>query len=337
MMCSTSCSEQDTKKYCCSRRSRLPASGSSFGIEHLGDGLRDDLVLDRLVVVAGVEGLQVERLDGPRAPQRQHVAGVHAVALDRRVVGDALEHPSAAPSGRGRGRRRRCSARCGRPSLTQVAHVGLGDLPRVAVAQPVVGLLDLPAVVDLLVEDAELVADAVADRRALERGQRVEVAGGEPAEAAVAEPRLLLAGQHSSRSWPSAASAARGRVLDAEVEQVVAELRAHQELGRQVAGHLAAEVERGLRGGHPAVLHAVADGQRKCPVVVLWLQGGRRPADRVAQVVDDAAPQRVGGQPGAAGLVGDGRGCVRVLDDVGHRRQCDRRGRPQSELQARMM
>ena len=66
------------------------------------------------------------------------------------------------------------------------------DLPRVAVAQPAVGALDLPAVADVLIEDAELVAQAVADRRDVERRERVHVAGGEPAEAAVAEAGLLL-------------------------------------------------------------------------------------------------------------------------------------------------
>ena len=35
MMCRTCCSEHDTKKYCCSSRSRLPASGSSFGYSTL--------------------------------------------------------------------------------------------------------------------------------------------------------------------------------------------------------------------------------------------------------------------------------------------------------------
>jgi hypothetical protein len=55
-----------------------------------------------------------------------------------------------------------------------------------------VSVLHLPAVDDDLVEDAELVADAVADGRDLQRGQRVHVAGGQPAEAAVAETRLLL-------------------------------------------------------------------------------------------------------------------------------------------------
>jgi hypothetical protein len=82
------------------------------------------------------------------------------------------------------------------------------------------------------------------------------------------------------------------------------------------SGDLPAEVERGLRGRHPVVLHAVAHGQRECPVVVLGLQRGRRPADRVPQVVDDAASQRVGGQSGAAVLVGG----LWVLSDAGHRR-----------------
>ena len=92
----------------------------------------------------------------------------------------------------------------------EVVHVGLGDLPRVPVDQPVVGLLDLPAVVDLLLEDAELVADAVADRRPLEGGQRVEVARRQPAQAAVAEPRLRLAAPAPRRGPGRAPPAPRG-------------------------------------------------------------------------------------------------------------------------------
>ena len=53
----------------------------------------------------------------------------------------------------------------------EVIDVGLRDLPWVTVRQPVVGLLDLPAIVDLLVEYAELVANAKADGGALEGGQ----------------------------------------------------------------------------------------------------------------------------------------------------------------------
>ena len=77
-----------------------------------------------------------------------------------------------------------------------VIDLRLGDLPRVAVIEPVVGGLDLPAVVNLLVEDAEFVANAVTDGRALKGGQRFQVARCEPAKASVAQARLLFAGQH---------------------------------------------------------------------------------------------------------------------------------------------
>ena len=147
---------------------------------------------------------------------------------------------------------------------------------------------------ELLLEDAELVADAVADRRPLEGGQRVEVARGQPAEAAVAQPRLRLARQHLVEILAEPRERFARLRLDLEVEQVVAQLRPHQELGGQVAGHLPAEVEGRLGRRHPVVLHAVAHGQRGRPVVVLGFQRRRRAADRVAQVVEDAPAQGVG-------------------------------------------
>ena len=85
------------------------------------------------------------------------------------------------------------------PSFTSHRPLGPRDLPRVAEAQPLVGLLDLPAVDDLLLEDAELVADAVAERGHLQRRQRVEEAGREAPEAAVAEAGLVLAARAARR------------------------------------------------------------------------------------------------------------------------------------------
>ena len=41
----------------------------------------------------------------------------------------------------------------------------VGEFPRIPQLEPLVGLLDLEAVHDLLVEDAEIVAQAIADRR----------------------------------------------------------------------------------------------------------------------------------------------------------------------------
>ena len=206
--------------------------------------------------------------------------------------------------------------------LHQVVDVGFGDLPRVSVDQPVVGLLDLPAVADLLVEDAELVADAVADRRTLEGGQRVQVARGEPAEAAVAQSRFRLAGQHLVEVLTHRCQGGLGRVLHAQVQQVVAQLRTHQEFSRQVAGHLAAEVQRGLRRRHPAVLHAVTHGQCERPVVVLGPQGRGRPADRVADMVGDGPLECGRAHPGARMLVEVGAHATGCLVDIGHRESC---------------
>jgi hypothetical protein len=213
-----------------------------IGVQHLGDRLRGDLVLDGLVVVAGVEGFQRERLDGPRAPQRQHVAGVDAVTLDGRVVGDTFQQPTWHPPGAVVAGVIGVVLGVASP-LDQEGDVGFGDLPGVSARQPVVGLLDLPAVVDLLVEDAEFVADAVADRRTLKGGQRVQVARGEPAEAAVAQSRFLLASQDRVEILAHRRQRSLCRPLHAQVQQVVAQLRTHQEFGRQVAGHLAAEIE----------------------------------------------------------------------------------------------
>lgn len=70
--------------------------------------------------------------------------------------------------------------------------LGTRDLPRVAEAQPVVRLLELPAVLDALLEDAVVVAQAVAVRREADRGHRVEEARRQTPETAVAQTRVLL-------------------------------------------------------------------------------------------------------------------------------------------------
>src|ERR1700722_3270032 len=55
---------------------------------------------------------------------------------------------------------------------------GAHNLPRIGVAQPVVRLLELPAVVDRLPKHPIFVAQAVTDRRILQSSQRVDEAGG---------------------------------------------------------------------------------------------------------------------------------------------------------------
>ena len=93
---------------------------------------------------------------------------------------------------------------------TVTARLGVRELPRRAEREPRVGLLDLLAVDEGLAEDAVLVADAVADARDAHRRQRVDEAGREAAEAAVAEAGLDLLRRAASQVEPQAASASVG-------------------------------------------------------------------------------------------------------------------------------
>ena len=68
-----SCSEHETKKYCCCEPQLLAGLGLVVRIEHLGDRLRRDLLVDGAVVVADVERVEVERLGRLGLPQPQHV------------------------------------------------------------------------------------------------------------------------------------------------------------------------------------------------------------------------------------------------------------------------
>src|SRR5262245_31981484 len=162
-------------------------------------------VLDRVPVIALVERLEVERLAGLGGPQSEQVDGRYSVPEDRRVVGHAAHGPLGDPAHavppalvrRGLG-----------PSAEMHVQrqIGPHDLPWVAAAQPLVRDLDLLPIANRLIEDPELVADAVADRRDLERRERLHVARGETSESAVAQPRLLFFGQQLVEVEPEVAA-----------------------------------------------------------------------------------------------------------------------------------
>ena len=193
-MRSMSCSEQRHEEVLLLEPQLLAPRLLVVRIQHLGEVLAGHLLVDRAVVVAAIEGAEVEGLGRLGLPQAQRVGRVDVVAEDGRVVGNAVDDAARHPA-------RALAAEFVVPDfgvaaeLHLAAPLGPRDLPGIAVAQPLVGLLHLPAVDDLLLEDAELVADAVTQRRHFERGQRIDETRGEPAEAAVAQARLVLVRQ----------------------------------------------------------------------------------------------------------------------------------------------
>ena len=132
------------------------------GVEHLAYVLGLDLVAHSLGVVAHVELFEAELFLGLGAPEPEGVDRLSAVADDRHVIGHSddlvgidplvvvasvlVDHLHASAE------------------VYRVLEVRSGEFPRVSVAEPVVGLLDLIAVSDLLAEDSVVVSDSVTER-----------------------------------------------------------------------------------------------------------------------------------------------------------------------------
>ena len=191
-----------------------------------------------------------------------------------------------------------CSVRP--PNLTSTAHSGPRDVPGRAETQPLVGALDLPAVDDLLLEDAELVADAVAQRRNLERGHRIEKTGREPPQAAIAEPRLLLLLQQVVEVQPQLRDRLLRLCVNAEIDEVVAKMRADQKFSRQIGDRARALLGIRRGGADPALQQAVAHDVGQREVVVALGRQGRKLALHVEEIVEKrrlSASKKPGNNP----------------------------------------
>lgn len=279
-----------------------------LGIEDLGDVLGEGLRPHRLGVVTGVEDLQVELVGGPGAPQPQRVDDAVPVSGDHVVVGDALDVPGGDPPG---------------PLAALVVGVALGvpaevhldgtlgvrELPRVTEAEPRVGQLDLTVVDEGLAEDAVLVADAVSDARHVHRRQRVDEAGRQPAEAAVAETRLDLLGHEGVDVDAALVHRLGGDVLQLGRKERVLELTPEEVLGGEIADHLLRLGPAAHPGLEPAGHEVVTDGLGQGEVLVV--DGGPfeehalghvelaeeqldETVDGLAGLLDDVLGERVG-------------------------------------------
>ena len=240
--------------------------------------------------------MEVEGFTGFRPPEAQSVAGVHPVAEHWHIVGDADGLFGGDPA---------------HPVGTALVAVALGvaseahetgllrldDLPGPAALQPLVGDLHLPAVADQLVEDAELVADAVAGGGDLQGGEGFEEAGGQAPEAAIAQARLLLHLEDLldvvDAELPQGLS---GFLLDAEHEQVVAQLGADQELGREIGHHLGRAGSDGVHAGQVAGHQPVAYGVAQRHVEVMTVGHLQPTAQGVEEVLDQTVVEIPGGQ-----------------------------------------
>ena len=165
--------------------------GAVVGIKHLGESFRAHLFFHGAVVIANVEGIEIKGFGGGGSPEPQPVAGIYLVAQHRHVVGGAdgvfRRNPAGAVVTVLIGVALAMAAKTHKHRL-----VGITQFPRPAPLQPLVGDFHLPAIANQLVENPKLITNAIAHGRHLKAGQGFHVAGGQAAEAAIAQPRLLL-------------------------------------------------------------------------------------------------------------------------------------------------
>src|SRR5262249_1186631 len=161
------------------------ACGVCGGITHRGRGPGGVLPVPRPVIAPDIDRRKSEGLSGFGPPQTQHVCDGYPIAGHRSVVGDTPDHSLVNPAHAIASLRVLVGLRA-----TTELHIEsvfpTYDLPRVAEAQPLVRHLYLPTVTNYLIEDAELVPDAVAHGGNVERCQRVHVTRRQAAEAAIA-------------------------------------------------------------------------------------------------------------------------------------------------------
>ena len=199
------------------------------GVEDGADGLSFGAMTVGVGIVAAVEGLQVEDLlNGLGAPDAKLVHRLSAVTDH----GDVVRHGEHILGIHGA----EAHASVALILLDMAAEtdadglVRAANLPGVAVGEPFVGGLVLGAVHDLLLEEAVAIAHAVAVARDALVCHGVEEAGGEAAQAAIAERRIGFVLLERVEVAPKLGQAVLHKVTDAKVQQVVIEQATDQEL-----------------------------------------------------------------------------------------------------------
>ena len=252
----------------------LAALGLVVRVENLRDGFAVVLFAHGFLVTAAVEGLEIELLRRSRFPEAQEVHRVGAVAGHRNVVGNADQFLPAHPA-------RDVVAAVVEDVLDVAIDLDLGgvlgpdDLPRRSVLHPCVGKLDLVAIAKFLLEEPVLVMDSVADGRKIQRRQRVEEAGGETAEAAVAQPHVVFLMAKLLVVQTQFLERVHHVVVDARAVEAVGKEPPHQKLERKIVDPLdVLVVMHGRRGDHSFDDHALHRlGGRQPPIALRGRRG----------------------------------------------------------------
>ena len=204
------------------------------GVVRVQDG--DDLVglplvEDGLLVLSGVERLEVELLHRLAVPQPQVGRGRGTVSRDGNVAGDGMHVLLRGPGAVGADRPVKADREAGlRPA----------DLPWVSSSRnPLIGALNLLSIGgDALLEHSVAVADPVSPTGKVERGHRVQEARRQASQSSVSERGVNLGARHGLQVRAESADRVGVLALESQVVNGVGHGASHEELGREVVDEL---------------------------------------------------------------------------------------------------
>ncbi|OIQ83854.1 hypothetical protein GALL_343470 [mine drainage metagenome] len=239
-----------------------PVHRSVVGVQYLGEVLGGVLFFHGAHVVAGIERVQVEFARRLGRPQAQVVDGIGLVAGDRHVVGHrhhgVAVHPAVLDAAVLVGELHHVAI-----ELDRIEALRALEFPGIAVAQPVVRAFDLLPVFDALLEHAVFVTDAVAHAGQIEGRHRIQEAGRQAAQAAVAERGVGFHLLHRLHLLPHGLQAIAQLRLDVEIVRRIGQRAPDQEFQRKVIDPLRVFLVVVADGLHPALDQMVAHGVRR--------------------------------------------------------------------------
>ncbi len=168
-----------------------------------------------------------------------------------------------------------------------------GDLPGATVLEPLIGRLLLHAAHDVLPENAVVVAQAVAHARDAERGHRIQKAGREPAQAAVAQACVRLLIEHLLQVDAELGQRGARFFQHTQIDQAVFQQAPDQKFERQVVDDFRLLALALLPSARPTIEHPIASQAGRRDEVIELRGRARVLTERVLHVIDEAVANRV--------------------------------------------
>ena len=234
-----------------------PGVGRVVRIQYPGDVFGMVFIFHRREVITLIKFTEVNLAAGLGAPQTERVGRIGIKTRDNLIVGFRQDLFGFNPA------RLFTFLLNASAEAHFVTRIMPFKFPRVAVLEPVIRRLFLPAVNDVLLKHPVVIADTVTTTRQAQGRQRIEETGGQAPKTAITQPRVILFVNQLFKVQPHLFQRAVHIFVDAQRQQGVRKRTANQKLHRQVINLAYFLRKLSTIRAQPALHHTVADGKQR--------------------------------------------------------------------------